>query len=70
MGSIPSEFAVGGVYMPPLLVASVLGTILAVLTAWALNRHRLSRFLFYPPLAFVALVAIYTVLVGTVLIPV
>jgi hypothetical protein len=70
MWFIPSEFAIGGVYMPPLLVASVLGTILAVLTARALNRYRLSRYLFYPPLVFVALVAIYTVLIGTVLIPV
>lgn len=70
MELIPSEFAIGGVYMPPLLVASVLGTIAATLTARALNRYRLSRYLFYPPLVFVALAALYTVLVGTALIPV
>jgi hypothetical protein len=63
--NIPSEFAIGGVYMPPLLVASILATLLAVLTAWLLNRYRLSRYFFYPPLVFVALTVIYTVVVGT-----
>ena len=67
--NVPSEFAIGGVYMPPLLVAALLGTIAAVATARLLNRCRLSRFFFYPPLVFVALAMIFTVLVGVVLIP-
>ena len=67
--NVPSEFAIGGVYMPPLLVAALLGTIAAVATARLLNRRRLSRFFFYPPLVFVALAMIFTVLVGVVLIP-
>ena len=66
---MPHEFAIGGVYMPPLLIAAVLGTIVAVATARLLNRYRLSRYFFYPPLVFVALAAIFTVLFGTVLIP-
>ena len=66
--NIPSEFAIGGVYMPPLLVAGMLGTLLALLTARLLNRFRLSRYFFYPPLVFVALTVIYTVAVGTFLI--
>ena len=70
MHFIPSEFAIGGVYMPPLLVASALGTLAAILAARALNRYRLSRYVFYPPLVFVALAAIFTVLFGTVLVPV
>jgi len=69
MNSIPSEFAIGGVYLPPLLVASMLGTIAAAVTARLLNRVRLSRYFFYPPLVFVALAVIFTVLVGTFLIP-
>ena len=67
---MPHEFAIGGVFMPPLLVAGLLGTIAAVVTARLLNRYRLSRFFFYPPLVFLALAVIFTVLIGTLIIPV
>ena len=67
---IPKEFAIGGVYMPPLLIAAILGTIAAVATARLLNRYRLSKYFFYPPLVFLALMVIYTVLIGTLIIPV
>ena len=66
---MPSEFTIGGVYMPPMLIAALLGTLLAVLTARLLNRYRLSRYFFYPPLVFVALTVFYTVLIGTFVIP-
>jgi hypothetical protein len=65
---IPKEFAIGGVYMPPLLIAAILGTIAALVTAHLLNRYRLSRYFFYPPLVFFALTIIYTVLIGTFII--
>jgi hypothetical protein len=67
--NIPTEFAIGGVYIPPLLIAALLGTVVAVVVAQLLNRYRLSRYFFYPPLVFVALTVIFTVLVGAVLIP-
>ncbi len=51
--------------MPPMLIAAILAVLLAVLTGWLLNRYRLSRYFFYPPLVFVALTIIYTVIVGT-----
>ncbi len=70
MKFIPSEFAIGGVYFPPLLIASILGVTAAVLTAFLLNRYRLSRFFFYPPLVFLALAVIYTGAIGTFFIPV
>ena len=70
MSLIPHEFAIGGVYMPPLLIAAMLGTIAAVVTALLLNRYRLSRYFFYPPLVFVALAIIYTVFIGTFIIKV
>ena len=66
--NVPSEFAIGCVYMPPMLIAAILATLLAILTARLLNRYRLSRFFFYPPLVFLALTIIYTVAVGTFLI--
>jgi hypothetical protein len=67
--NIPVEISFGGVYLPPLFIAGILGTLVAVVTARILNRYRLSRFFFYPPLVFVALTIIYTVFIGTVFIP-
>ncbi len=69
MHLIPSEFTLGEVYFPPLLIASLLGATMAWLTALLLNRYRLSRFFFYPPLVLLALAILYTVLIGTFLIP-
>ena len=62
---IPHEFAIAEVYMPPLLVAAFLGHIAAIVTARLLNRYRLARYFFYPPLVFIAFTIIYTVLIGT-----
>ena len=70
MPFIPAEVNILGVYFPPLLIAAFLGVTAAALTAIALNRYRLSRFFFYPPLVFVALAVIYTGLIGTFIIPV
>ena len=70
MNFIPHEFTLGGVYLPPLLIAALLGVLAAALTAMLLNRYRLSRYFFYPPLVFVALAVIYTGLIGTFLIPI
>ena len=66
---MPHEFVIGEVYVRPLLIAAILGTIAAVAMARLLNRFRLSRYFFNPPLVFVALAVIFTVLFGTVLIP-
>ena len=70
MAYIPSEFTLGGVYFPPLLIVSILGTLASMGTAILLNRYRLSQYFFYPPLVFLALAIIYTGLIGTFLIPV
>ena len=65
MHHVPSEFAMGGVFMPPMLIAAILGLIGAVVTARLLNRYRLSKYFFYPPLVFLALTVIYTIFFGT-----
>lgn len=70
MGYIPSEFAIGGVYFPPLLIASILGVSATWLVAMLLNRYRLTRFFFYPPLVFLALAVLFTGVIGTFVIPV
>jgi hypothetical protein len=69
MNLIPSEFVIGGVYFPPMLIAGLLGTAAAWLTAQLLNRYRLSRFFAYPPLVLLALAVTYTVLLATFVIP-
>lgn len=51
--------------MPPLLVACLLGVIAAMFTVRLLNRYRLSKYFFYPPLVFLSLMIIYSVLFGT-----
>ncbi|MFO1039935.1 MAG: DUF1656 domain-containing protein [Geminicoccaceae bacterium] len=66
---IPSEFSVGGIYLDPLLVAAVLGVGAAALTAMVLNRLRLSRFIWLPQLAFLALAVLWTVAIGTWVVP-
>ena len=65
MTGVPHEFAIGGIYLPPLLVAAILGTVAAFVTARLLNRYRLSDYFFYPPVVFIALMVIFTVLIGT-----
>ena len=38
----PQEFTIGGVYLPPLLIAALFGVLAALVTARLLNRYRLS----------------------------
>ena len=70
MNFIPHEFTIGGVFMPPLLVASLFGALATFITIRLLNRYRLAKHFFYPPLVFLALMTIYTGLIGTFIIPI
>ena len=70
MNLVPSEVNIMGVYAPPLMIAVILGTIAMVLTVYLLNRHRLSRYFLYPELVMLALVSIYTTIIGTLVIPI
>lgn len=69
MQFLPREVSIYGVYFPPYLLAGILGVALAALTALLLNRYRLSRFFYYPPLVFLALAIIYGGLISIFLIP-
>lgn len=68
MKQVPHEFSISGIYLPPLLIASILGLLAALITAKLLNRYRLSKYFFYPPLVLLALMIIYTVIIGTFII--
>lgn len=66
---VPHEFNIGEIFITPLLVAAILGVIAAYITARILNKYRLSKHFFYPPLVMVAMMVIYTVLFGMIIIP-
>ncbi|MEA3468831.1 MAG: DUF1656 domain-containing protein [Thermodesulfobacteriota bacterium] len=66
---IPREFFMGEVYLPPLFVASCLGVVLTIVLFRVLRPYRISRFLFYPPLAFAGGAIINTILIGQFFIP-
>ncbi|MGR8918033.1 MAG: DUF1656 domain-containing protein [Gammaproteobacteria bacterium] len=68
MEPIPQEFILGGVYLPPLLVAAAFGVVAAFATARLLDRLRWSRWLFYPPVVFLAMAVIYTLSFGRLVI--
>jgi hypothetical protein len=70
MPSIPSEFSIGGVFLPPLMIVAILGVVAASVTAALLNRFRLARFFYYPPLVYVALAVLYTGLISNLVLPV
>ena len=61
---VPHELAIGGVYLPPILIAATFGVIATVITLRLLNRYRLSKYFFYPPLVSMSLIVIYTLLIG------
>lgn len=68
MNQFPHEFAIGDVYLSPLLVSTMFGFVAATVTAKLLNQYRLSKYFFYPPLVYVALLFIYTILISTFII--
>ena len=67
--NIPMEIAIGGIYFPPVMFAILTGVILSGLVARLLNRLNLTRFIWHPPLFFVALTVVCTRLVDLFIIP-
>lgn len=62
---MPQEIGFGEVYLPPLLIVATLALIMAWLTSILLNRLRWSRYFTFPTLVFLAIAAIYTIIIGT-----
>ena len=69
MHLIPREIYLGEIFFPPMLLDAALGLVAASLTARLLNRFRLSRYFYNPPLVLIALAVIYTGLFSIFLIP-
>jgi hypothetical protein len=66
--AVPHEIDIGGVYLPPILIAAILGALAALATGRALDRVRLSKYFFCPPLMMLSLAVIYTVIIGTIVV--
>ena len=62
---VPREIALSDIYVPPLLVAALLGLVMTSMTVRLLNKLRWHRFFVCPPLVELALTVIYTVLIGS-----
>ena len=70
MANIPMEIAIGGIYFPPIMFAILLGVVVAGVIAKLLNRLNLARFIWHPPLFFLALTVVCTRIVSIFIIPV
>lgn len=68
--NIPMEIAIGGIYFPPVMFAIIIGVTLAEITGRLLNRFDLTRFIWHPPLFFIAMAVIFTRIAGLYLIPI
>jgi succinate-acetate transporter protein len=69
MHLIPHEIHLGEIFFPPMLLDAALGLVAASLTARLLNRFRVSRYFYHPPLVLIALAVIYTGLFSIFLVP-
>lgn len=65
----PAEVEILDSYFPPILLAILLGILAMLLTTWWLNRRRLFRYVYFPNVVMLALTIIYTVIIGTFVIP-
>ncbi len=61
----PHELSVGDVYFSPLLLVALLAFLAALFTVMALNKLKLSRYLYAPSYVFIAIMALYMVLIDT-----
>lgn len=66
---VPREVEIRGIYVSPLLVSVGLAVLATWFTCGLLNRYGLSQHFRQPVLVYLSFVLIYTVLIGTFLIP-
>lgn len=63
--SIPHELSMGDIYYSPVLLVAVLSLVTTWITVVILNKTRLSRFIAYPSLTFLAIMVFYVVAIDT-----
>ena len=62
MNDFPHELAIGDVYLSPLVPVFSLALLGAWVTVTILNKLRLSRYIMYPSTTFMAVLALYMLL--------
>jgi hypothetical protein len=61
----PHELSLGDVYFSPMLLVVVLSFLAAGITVLVLNKLKLSRLIIAPSYVFIAIMALYMVLIDT-----
>ena len=61
----PHELSVGDVYYSPLLLVAFLSFLAALITVMALNKLKLTRYLYAQSYVFIAIMALYMILIDT-----
>ena len=61
----PHELSIGDVYYSPLILVAFLAFFAALVTVMVLNKLKLTRYLYAPSYVFIALMALYVVLIDT-----
>ena len=59
----PHELSIDDVYFSPLLLVVLLSFLTAVITVLILNKLKVSRYFYAPPYVFIAIMALYMVLI-------
>ncbi|HIF9284250.1 TPA: DUF1656 domain-containing protein [Photobacterium damselae] len=62
---MPHELSMGDIYYSPVLLVAVLSLVTTWITVVILNKARLSRFIAYPSLTFLAIMVFYVVAIDT-----
>ncbi|ENO8808107.1 TPA: DUF1656 domain-containing protein [Photobacterium damselae] len=62
---MPHELSMGDIYYSPVLLVAVLSLAATWITVVILNKTRLSRFIAYPSLTFLAIMVFYVVAIDT-----
>jgi len=61
----PHELSVGDVYYSPLILVAFLSFLAALVTVMVLNKLKFTRYLYAPSYVFIAIMALYIVLIDT-----
>ena len=61
----PHELSIGDVYYSPLLLVAFLSFMAALITVMVLNKLKLTRYFYAPSYVFIAIMALYMVLIDT-----
>jgi len=62
----PHELSIGDVYYSPLILVALLAFLATLVTVMILNKLKLTRYFYAPSYVFIALMALYIVLIDAI----